>query len=87
MQMALDATTTGERRAVTAPQIRTGRTVAEAEQAVSRQVRLRAEHVSVRYGAKLAIDDITLDVHARAVTAIIGPSGCGAEAYVTGRFG
>src|SRR5207302_1513835 len=40
-------------------------------------VRLKAEHVSVRYGAALAINDVSLDVHDRAVTAIIGPSGCG----------
>jgi phosphate transport system ATP-binding protein len=40
-------------------------------------VRLRAEHVSVRYGSALAIDDVTIDIHDRAVTAIIGPSGCG----------
>ncbi len=41
------------------------------------RVRLRAEHLSVSYGQKLAISDITLDIHDRAVTAIIGPSGCG----------
>ncbi len=75
--MTADPTTTGERRPVAAPAIRPERTVEEAERAVSREVRLRAEHVTVRYGAKLAIDDISLDVHARAVTAIIGPSGCG----------
>jgi len=40
-------------------------------------VRLRTEHLSVSYGAKLAISDITLDIYDRAVTAIIGPSGCG----------
>ena len=32
---------------------------------------------SVRYGGRLAIEDVTLDIHDRAVTAIIGPSGCG----------
>ncbi|TAK56986.1 MAG: phosphate ABC transporter ATP-binding protein [Dehalococcoidia bacterium] len=41
------------------------------------EVRLRAEGVSVRYGAAQAIDGVTLDVFDRAVTAIIGPSGCG----------
>jgi len=40
-------------------------------------VRLRAEHLSVRYGSTLAISDVTLDVHDRAITSIIGPSGCG----------
>jgi phosphate transport system ATP-binding protein len=41
------------------------------------EVRLRAEDVSVRYGAVHAIDGVTLDIYDRAVTAIIGPSGCG----------
>ncbi len=45
--------------------------------AMSTDVRIRAEHVSVRYGDRLAIEDVTLDIHDRAVTAIIGPSGCG----------
>jgi phosphate transport system ATP-binding protein len=47
------------------------------ESTVSRDVRIKAEHVSVHYGSSLAISDVTLDVHDRAVTAIIGPSGCG----------
>jgi phosphate transport system ATP-binding protein len=75
--MTADAVTADEPRTTTAPQIHTGQTVEEAEQSVSREVRLRAQHVSVRYGTKLAIDDVNIDVHARAVTAIIGPSGCG----------
>src|SRR5438270_874420 len=75
--MTSDAVTADERRTTTAPQIQTGQTVEEAEESVSREVRLRAEHVSVRYGTKPAIDDVSIDVHARAVTAIIGPSGCG----------
>ena len=40
-------------------------------------VRLRARQLSVSYGPKLAISDITLDIYDRSVTAIIGPSGCG----------
>ena len=46
-------------------------------QPVPTDVRLRAEGVSVRYGDALAIEDVTLNIHDRAVTAIIGPSGCG----------
>jgi phosphate transport system ATP-binding protein len=42
-----------------------------------RDVRLRAQHVSVRYGASLAISDVSLEIYDRAITAIIGPSGCG----------
>jgi len=43
----------------------------------SAEARLRARGISVRYGHRLAIDDISIDVLDRAVTAIIGPSGCG----------
>ncbi|MDE3094641.1 MAG: phosphate ABC transporter ATP-binding protein [Chloroflexota bacterium] len=45
--------------------------------AISTEVRIHAEDVGVRYGERPAIEDVTLDVHDRAVTAIIGPSGCG----------
>ena len=50
--------------------------------AVSTDVRLRAEHVSVHYGAKAAVEDVTLNIHHRAVTAIIGPSGCGKSTLI-----
>jgi phosphate transport system ATP-binding protein len=39
--------------------------------------RLRLEGVSVRYGAKLAVNDVSLSVHQGEVLALIGPSGCG----------
>jgi phosphate transport system ATP-binding protein len=34
-------------------------------------------HLSVRYGALLAVEDVDLDISAREITAFIGPSGCG----------
>ena len=36
-----------------------------------------AEHVTARYGGKVAISDVNLRVATHKVTAIIGPSGCG----------
>jgi len=39
--------------------------------------RLRLEGVSVRYGAKAAVNDVSLSVHQGEVLALIGPSGCG----------
>ncbi|NJD69326.1 MAG: phosphate ABC transporter ATP-binding protein, partial [candidate division NC10 bacterium] len=33
--------------------------------------------LSLKYGAKSAIEDISLDIPKRPVTAFIGPSGCG----------
>lgn len=50
---------------------------ANVQRAAGDGVRLSAEHLSVRYGASVAISDVSLDIHDRAVTAIIGPSGCG----------
>jgi phosphate transport system ATP-binding protein len=64
-------------RATTARPIAVTRDRGEQPATISTEVRIRAEHVSVRYGETLAISDVTLDVHDRAVTAIIGPSGCG----------
>ena len=63
-------------RPVTARPITVGANV-QRETPSERTVRLRARHVSVRYGASLAVSDVSIDVHDRAITAIIGPSGCG----------
>ena len=38
---------------------------------------LAIEHVSVRFGATRAVDDVTLTVPTGTVTAVLGPSGCG----------
>src|SRR5437867_12425890 len=40
-------------------------------------IKLSVESVSAWYGEKLAIQDITMDIEDRMVTAVIGPSGCG----------
>jgi len=38
---------------------------------------LRLDHVSAGYGELTAVSDVTLDIEANSVTALIGPSGCG----------
>ncbi len=38
---------------------------------------LRIDGVTVRFGATTAVDDVTLDVPAGSVLAVLGPSGCG----------
>ncbi|HVL32580.1 MAG TPA: phosphate ABC transporter ATP-binding protein PstB [Actinomycetota bacterium] len=41
-----------------------------------------AVDVGVRYGAHLAVRNISLDIYANKITAIIGPSGCGKSTLV-----
>jgi phosphate transport system ATP-binding protein len=45
--------------------------------AFEQKVKLEARHFNFFYGTFQALDDITLAVRARSITAIIGPSGCG----------
>lgn len=44
--------------------------------------KIRTDHVSVHYGDKRAINDITLDIEPNQVTAFIGPSGCGKSTFL-----
>jgi phosphate transport system ATP-binding protein len=41
-----------------------------------------AKNVSIWYGAKRAIEDVSLNIASNAVTAIIGPSGCGKSTFL-----
>src|SRR6476646_5619465 len=43
---------------------------------------MEAKNVSMWYGSKRALDNVSLDVPAKAVTAIIGPSGCGKSTFI-----
>ena len=40
-------------------------------------IKLRAKDVKIRYGTRVAVRDVTLDVPEHSVMAFIGPSGCG----------
>jgi len=44
--------------------------------------KMSAQGVSVFYGAKKAIDTVSIDVHPENVTAFIGPSGCGKSTFL-----
>jgi phosphate transport system ATP-binding protein len=44
--------------------------------------KVKAEKVSVFYGAKQALFDVSLDIPERSVTALIGPSGCGKSTFI-----
>ena len=44
--------------------------------------KIRARDVSVFYGAKQALFDVSLDIADKSVTALIGPSGCGKSTFL-----
>ncbi len=44
--------------------------------------KISARNVSVHYGRKQAIDDVSIDVDMENVTAFIGPSGCGKSTFL-----
>ena len=46
------------------------------------EAKMRAKDVSVYYGAKKAIDDVSIDIPTEYVTAFIGPSGCGKSTFL-----
>ncbi len=45
-------------------------------------IALSARNLSAWYGAKLAVTGVSMEIAARAVTALIGPSGCGKSTYI-----
>ena len=38
---------------------------------------IQVEHLTVRYGDKVALDDVSVSIPRSGVTALVGPSGCG----------
>lgn len=46
------------------------------------EVRMAAKNLSVFYGEKQALFDISLDILTNKVTALIGPSGCGKSTFI-----
>jgi phosphate transport system ATP-binding protein len=46
------------------------------------RVKIRAQRLSVRYGAQEAVKEVTLAVPSRRVLALIGPSGCGKSTFL-----
>ncbi len=46
------------------------------------KVALRAERVNAYYGAKHAVGDVSMDIYAQKITALIGPSGCGKSTFI-----
>jgi len=52
------------------------------EKAPARTPKMRADKVSVFYGDKQALKDVTINIHDDRVTAFIGPSGCGKSTFL-----
>jgi phosphate transport system ATP-binding protein len=46
------------------------------------QIKMRARGLTVRYGEKVAIKDVDIEVHSNEVLALIGPSGCGKSTFL-----
>jgi phosphate transport system ATP-binding protein len=86
-RIVTDPERTSERRA--APGIDLGETVAEthgdggrARTFATREAVFKLTDVTVDYGGKLAVADVSMDIHRNAITAIIGPSGCGKSTLI-----
>jgi phosphate transport system ATP-binding protein len=43
---------------------------------------IQVEQLTVRYGAKIALDNVTLDIPPNRIFALIGPSGCGKTSFL-----
>ena len=48
----------------------------------TREAIFDVDDISVYYGAKRAIRNVTLDLHKHEITALIGPSGCGKSTFI-----
>jgi phosphate transport system ATP-binding protein len=46
------------------------------------QLKMKADGLTVRYGEKVAIKDVDIEVHTNQVLALIGPSGCGKSTFL-----
>lgn len=46
------------------------------------KTKIAIENLSISYGKKIALDDISLEVKENMVTALIGPSGCGKSTFL-----
>jgi phosphate transport system ATP-binding protein len=74
--------TTGEQQSnpVTRPESRPTSTLAES--VAGSTPALSVKNLSVYFGAHQVLKNVSLDIRARAVTAIIGPSGCGKSTFL-----
>jgi phosphate transport system ATP-binding protein len=70
-------------RATSGPAVSLGPDADEHEEAApTAEPKMRASNISVYYGEKQALKDVSIDVHEDRVTAFIGPSGCGKSTFL-----
>ncbi len=43
---------------------------------------IRADHLTIRYHHRPALNDVTLDIHQGCLTTLVGPSGCGKTSFL-----
>ena len=44
--------------------------------------KIKVEHLTFYYGDTLALDDVSISIQDREITALIGPSGCGKSTFL-----
>ncbi len=44
--------------------------------------KIKSRGLTLHYGNKMALDNVTMDIYAKQVTALIGPSGCGKSTFL-----
>jgi phosphate transport system ATP-binding protein len=55
---------------------------AEATATETGEIKIATEHVSISYGERVAVRDVSLNVQARSILALIGPSGSGKSTFL-----
>ena len=49
---------------------------------MAKAIKIQAKDVNVFYGEKQALNNVSIDIEDRSVTAFIGPSGCGKSTFL-----
>jgi phosphate transport system ATP-binding protein len=55
---------------------------AEAATAAEHEIKIATNHVSISYGEKVAVRDVSLEIQDRSIMALIGPSGSGKSTFL-----
>ena len=64
------------------PRVEVGGSGGDLTSSTEGDVKISTSHVSIRYGEKVAVRDVSLDVRERSIMALIGPSGSGKSTFL-----